>query len=254
MLNVIPAAAMAPTMLSNGLNNKELRNKILIFIACLLVINALGIGICIQFPQLTGVFEMTSITFTLMTAACIFILPKFFSKAKPSENINHEGELLSNLTICNFERRVIAEYNINQINDSLSEDHVSYITRNLFYRSLMILATGSENSYISPTVAPLLAHIIGAIDSAVCTSIDVTTATTKAVTKSVMESSTTRAICSSINTAAIATYDIAVSSSGYVSSTLSSVSLRFVSFTQSASNLVGNLANSFGIMRLNIHS
>ncbi|WP_339045740.1 hypothetical protein [Candidatus Mesenet endosymbiont of Agriotes lineatus] len=161
MLNVIPAAAMAPTILSNRLNNKELRNKILILITCLLVINALGIGLCIQFSQLTGVFEMTSITFTLIAAACIFILPKLFSKAKSSENINHEEELLSNLTMCNPERRVITEYNINQINHSLSENHVSDVARSLFCGPLMILATSSENSYISPTVAPFLAHVIG---------------------------------------------------------------------------------------------
>lgn len=107
------AVAMAPTMLSNRLNNKELRNKILIFVTCLLVINALGIGLCIQFPQLTGVFEMTSITFTLIVTACIFILPRFFSKVKPSDNVNYEEQLTDNLALCNPERRAVIEYSVN---------------------------------------------------------------------------------------------------------------------------------------------
>lgn len=116
----------------------------------------------------------------------------------------------------------------------------------------MILATNSGNSYIPSIMAPFLACIISVIDSAVCSSIDAMTVATKTVIKNVIKSS--KATCSYINATAAATNDVAVLSLEYISSTLSSVSLKFVSCLQPASNLVSNPANFFKTIRFNTHS
>ncbi len=248
MLGAIPAA-IAPAMLSNRSSayNKELRNKILIFITCTLALNALGIWLCIEFPHLTGVFEMVLVTLTLISAVCVFMLPNLFSKVRAPGGINHEEQLLNDLTVFNPERRVVTEYNTNQINDLLSETHVSYVTRSIAYRPLLILASGSENSYISPVIAPLLACIISGIDNIVCCTIDTTITSAHRLVAS--SSQCVSSILSSVNhTVVTHTHNVVTSSSEYVSSTLSYAKSKLVSLRQ----LIGNQDNFLNVMKFNI--